>query len=466
MGRTVEEKRSRQAVQTAARDEARRQIAFLREVIRMKGITRLELNRRLGWGRAKLGLILKEKVPLVQEDLLGILEALEIQPADFFAALYPSDLPTLAGVVTEPLASDLAGAAKKLGRASALRIDTLDFARLYVERSWSKAMISALAETWLQGQPVRLFVAGQSGVGTTTEMSLLIARLACQDGLLPCPVVMDRTDLAQGRGAEAVLAGALEMAIHLTEWMGIELADRRRMLTAAAKPRTPARRLSGYLEAVTDASRRQSGRDLVLVVQGLEHLPRRAGRRFFEEQLDTLLQPRVSQIVVMPLSLLFTDLGPDLAPDTYLLPPVPVVDEVLGFEAVHPEGLRFFEDLIGRYLPLQSITEEARRDLVRLSAGIVSDMLAWTRAACDLAHGPIDRRLVQQVAAIRGGAWEKKLTSRPLSMLSRLMEDPYRRDVLGLDRLVAINAVVVQPCGGRLACHVHPAIRPLLEVKG
>jgi transcriptional regulator with XRE-family HTH domain len=438
----------------AARKETRRQIRVLRELIREKEITQVELNDRLEWNRSKVSLLLNEKTRMTQIDLFLILEALGVPPAEFYARVYAaSGPPARRGLVTEPVAAELAGAAESLRGASALAVGKPDFTRLYVPRGWRpEALLSAMERVRRQHQPLRWFVAGQPGGGLTTEIGVLTDSLVDDNRFLPCLVGIEPRELSPGSGTEVVLTRALENATALAEAIGVELSDRGQRVEALEAPAT-ASRLARLLETVAEAARNQTGRELLLIVAGLEHLPSREAFRFFEQQLDTLLRPAVSQIVVIPLFLLVTRLEARFAARTSLLPPIPVTEA---------QGLAFYDELIGRYLPLRLIHPTARRNLASLSAGIVGDMLALTGEACERARLRVGIRHVEQVAARKEQSWGSRLRPRDRVTLSQLLENPFRQDSPTLPNLVRINAVTVQSHEEGLAYHVHPAIRRLV----
>lgn len=67
-----------------AQKEAERMLETLRRLIRERGITQLQIQRQLGWGRSYISQLLTKQKTLRVEPLLQIVDAIGMQPAEFF----------------------------------------------------------------------------------------------------------------------------------------------------------------------------------------------------------------------------------------------------------------------------------------------------------------------------------------------------------------------------------------------
>ena len=71
-----------------------RMLALLRETIRRHGYTHLDVQEKLSWGRSYISQLLTKQKSTRFEQLFQILEAVGVDPADFFAELFGLTLPT------------------------------------------------------------------------------------------------------------------------------------------------------------------------------------------------------------------------------------------------------------------------------------------------------------------------------------------------------------------------------------
>jgi transcriptional regulator with XRE-family HTH domain len=66
-----------------------RVLTLLRNKIRERGFTQLEVQDMLGWGRSYISQLLTKQKALRLEQVLLILGVVGVDPSDFFAELYP-----------------------------------------------------------------------------------------------------------------------------------------------------------------------------------------------------------------------------------------------------------------------------------------------------------------------------------------------------------------------------------------
>lgn len=66
-----------------------RALLLLRNKIRERGFTQLEVQESLSWGRSYISQLLTKQKSLRLEQLLKILAVLEVEPSEFFSELFP-----------------------------------------------------------------------------------------------------------------------------------------------------------------------------------------------------------------------------------------------------------------------------------------------------------------------------------------------------------------------------------------
>ena len=68
--------------------EIDRILTLLRNKIRERGYTQLEVQEKLGWGRSYISQLLTKQKTLRVEQILSILETIDVDPREFYAELY------------------------------------------------------------------------------------------------------------------------------------------------------------------------------------------------------------------------------------------------------------------------------------------------------------------------------------------------------------------------------------------
>ena len=74
-------------------DEVRRATKLLETVMQAAGLTRKDLDQKLGAGPGYISQVLTGRMELKFRHILAILRALEVEPSVFFQTLYPEDRP-------------------------------------------------------------------------------------------------------------------------------------------------------------------------------------------------------------------------------------------------------------------------------------------------------------------------------------------------------------------------------------
>jgi len=82
-------------------DEVRRATKLLETVMQAAGLTRKELDQRLGAGPGYVSQVLTGRMELKFRHVLAILRAVDFEPGIFFQTLYPQDRPASDQAVME-----------------------------------------------------------------------------------------------------------------------------------------------------------------------------------------------------------------------------------------------------------------------------------------------------------------------------------------------------------------------------
>jgi len=85
----------------AIEDEVRRATKLLETVMQAAGLTRKDLDQKLGAGPGYISQVLTGRMELKFRHVLAILRALEVEPGVFFQTLYPENRPSTDAVVME-----------------------------------------------------------------------------------------------------------------------------------------------------------------------------------------------------------------------------------------------------------------------------------------------------------------------------------------------------------------------------
>ncbi len=95
--------------------EVERMLTRLRNVIRERGFTQLEVQEALGWGRSYISQLLTKQKSLRVEQVLMILSVVNVEPAEFFGELYELGEHASPSSSTGLAADDVAAELRRLG---------------------------------------------------------------------------------------------------------------------------------------------------------------------------------------------------------------------------------------------------------------------------------------------------------------------------------------------------------------
>ncbi|HEY7214985.1 MAG TPA: helix-turn-helix transcriptional regulator [Thermoanaerobaculia bacterium] len=82
-------------------DEVRRATKLLETVMQASGLTRKDLDQKLGAGPGYVSQVLTGRMELKFRHILAILHALDVEPSVYFQTLYPENRPPSDAVVME-----------------------------------------------------------------------------------------------------------------------------------------------------------------------------------------------------------------------------------------------------------------------------------------------------------------------------------------------------------------------------
>ncbi len=172
-------------------------------------------------------------------------------------------------------------------------------------------------------------------------------------------------------------------------------------------------------------ARRQEPARLLVVVDDLDKVrdPERQ-RDLFDENLDTILAPRVAMLMTLPASVLFAGRGRQLRNGTTHLRPAPVLRRVdharTPEDARNDRGVRFLVEAAGKRLAPGLAAPAALERAALYSGGVARDFFRLLREAAINAEGlkraTIDDRVMESVVKharteLQYGLYEKDLVA-------------------------------------------------------
>jgi hypothetical protein len=207
------------------------------------------------------------------------------------------------------------------------------------------------------------------------------------------------------------------------------------------------------------------GKKALVIIDGLDHLEVATCEELFTRYYLTLSRPQLSKLFIVPLYLLNTRFRSTIQGQCSTLANIKVFSGPKA-DDLDPDGFRFYEDLVSRYVPLDFFEPDALESLFRLSAGLVRDMIRLTADACGRAHAARQDKVavehVEQVWYQEMKYFQDVLQVPHYPLLERIEEDPNPKGLDELATLIFLKAVVRYPNG--LGWYgVHPAVRRFIK---
>jgi transcriptional regulator with XRE-family HTH domain len=125
-------------------DEVRRATKLLETVMQAAGLTRKDLDQRLGAGPGYVSQVLTGRMELKLRHILAVLHALDVEPSLFFQTLYPDSRPSTDQAVMEEFLKRFQKIGFGVPAPPAVSPPALD--PLELERLIQSAVRTALAE--------------------------------------------------------------------------------------------------------------------------------------------------------------------------------------------------------------------------------------------------------------------------------------------------------------------------------
>jgi len=205
----------------------------------------------------------------------------------------------------------------------------------------------------------------------------------------------------------------------------------------------------------------------LILLDGLDHVDFRPIREIFTNHWASISKPRVSLLIVVPLPLLNEQGFMAYVQDNYsLLPNIKVFQEP-NSQKLETDGFKFFKDVISRLADLDLFTDEALREIFRLSGGMLRDMIGIAGDAAKYAdaedpHGKVKPAHVERVLNDRKAYFRRLLSAKDYDVLRRIRGNPYPLGFDGIGPLLHLKAIIFYP-NGEGWYGVHPAVQAILD---
>ncbi|MGH8528108.1 MAG: hypothetical protein ACREXY_28970, partial [Gammaproteobacteria bacterium] len=138
--------------------------------------------------------------------------------------------------------------------------------------------------------------------------------------------------------------------------------------------------LTDFIKLIDDlvaAVERNIKKKVLVVIDTLDHVDHRPIRDIFTNHWASLSRPKVSLLIVIPLPLLLEPQFMASVQDNYsLLPNIKVFSEP-DLQNLDAAGFAFFREVIAHLADPALFTEDALREVFRISGGMVRDMIGY-----------------------------------------------------------------------------------------
>jgi hypothetical protein len=326
-----------------------------------------------------------------------------------------------------------------------------DLSTYYAERPGAPTARLAV-EIKERSQPFRAIVAGQRGVGKTTELNWLKEEL---ERAFEPVFLFDIGRVATTNGTTALAfvtrelvqqAPSLERGkrIQRREWLDWDFG-----IIGKVLPPAELMEVLETFKAVAAAIQLERGRDFVLLLDGWERVAANAEAYLF---MDALERVNCSTVLVTRLSVIlepsFNRFTPDW--DLTLLPAIPL----FTYDRLRDdEGWSLLEAALSKRAGERAFLPDALRVILQASGGLFRELVSLARHACLLA----ERARKDQVSSTEA---EAALTEQRLKHTATLSRDDLKllREFKDKERRIADQSVFEQINQGRIVSYHHEAL--------
>ena len=225
-------------------------------------------------------------------------------------------------------------------------------------------------------------------------------------------------------------------------------------------------RFISLLDDLTGALMDYSQRQVLCILDGLDHVDYKPCLDLFNNYYATLIKPRLSKIFVIHVCMLHDQhFGANIDRNRTLLPNIKVY---AGENAndLSKEGLRFYKDIISRYVDLNLFAENTLESLFEISAGIVRDMIRLTGIACGYGAHAGGKKLtldhVQRLWDEETARFRALIESADYDLLKYLIDNPHPVGLNRFGALFHLKAVIFYP-NGEGWYGLHPVVRRIIN---
>lgn len=408
---------------------------------------------------------------------------------------------------------DLEEASLRLDYQQPLRPGTELYDRSYVERPRVE-INNLLAEARLASRQQRVFhwfFTGHTGSGKSTELNRITTEAPFNDQYLPILIDLEsELDLSNFEYTDLILlmgkhcANRLEeisgsvpnhIAEAITLWGAEVLSEQttstqtegtaglsvkipflslgEEVKSGGAKReiirRTVAMKLVEFIDIVNQLVtllQEKTSLRVVCVIDGLDHADTEKCLHLFAGHYETLKRPQLSQIIVIPLTLLNSSFLPSIDRSYSTVPNIKVFTKPDSLR-VDSSGLHFCKQVIeSRGVHRNVFTRDSLRSLFVLSAGIVRDMIRNASNACSYAKTDGKSRVseshVEMVWNEVVRYYRRQLKTEHYEAIRKVRQTPYLQGIDGIPPLLHSKAIVFYP-NGEGWYGVHPAVCRILD---
>lgn len=211
----------------------------------------------------------------------------------------------------------------------------------------------------------------------------------------------------------------------------------------------------------------------LIVIDTLDHVDDKRVVQIFTEHLASITKPSVSLLVVIPLHLLHEeDFMARVQNIWSFLPNVKIFDVPSETSAEFPrpvlnDGRVFFQKVLEPLVDLSLFEEDALDEIIRLSCGMIRDLIGVAGSACrhadrDNPSGKVNLSHVTKVLDESKSFYRRILTSEHYVILKKVKDAPRIKGFEGMGPLLHMKAVICYS-NGEDWYGLHPAVEAIMN---